>query len=246
MVSQPPFITASFVLPDDAVRAIGALQDHGIPASRISVAAPHTDPANTDGGDEATVTLDAAPAHTPPSLVDKDGFMQVQTDEPSTPTDMNAVSDARQGSSSSFANPDSPVAAEGERTLTFTTPADAAKGAVEGSAVGLGLGLLAGAIALTLPGVGLILAAGPLWIALAGAAGATAAGAVAGGVTGSLRDLGGVPATLADHHTDALTRGSVVVTVHLGDYESGEAVAALLTKYRGFAVTTHQPELPVA
>ena len=224
-------ITAAFVDPDGAERAIGALLDHGVEADQVSVASRASKGSTSDGADDL-VTDDSEAAHNVPLYMDKDGFMEVQTDDPPTPTDMNAATDSRRGANTTHSMTDSPIAAEGERSLTTTTPADAAKGAAGGTLVGLGVGLLAGAAALTIPGVGLVLAAGPLWAALGAALGTTAAGAVAGGVTGYLRDMG-VEGGVADLHHEALTAGGTLVTVHLGENDDSANIAALLAKYGG-------------
>ena len=234
-------IAANFVEPDAAARAIGALEDHGIHARQISVATPatHTSDRITTGiaqdGENTDVTVSSKTAHSPSVFRDADGFLEVQTDDPPTPTDMNAVSEGRRGSSSTLTTPDNPIAAEGERALTTTTPEDALRGAAAGGLAGLGLGLLAGAAALMIPGVGPVLAIGPLWMALAGTAGTAAAGVVTGGVVGYLRDMG-MPSTVADHHADGLTRGSVVVTVHLDSHNNPQTVSGLLQKYGGLDV----------
>lgn len=224
MVSEFRLITASFIDPEQAIRAIGALQDHGVPADAISVLSPGNHHADVD-------------AHETPVFTDKDGFVEVQTDDPATPTDFNAASEGRRGSSSTLNTPDSPIAADGERGLTTTTPADAAKGAAKGSVMGLGAGLLAGLVALTIPGIGPVLAAGPLWVALGGTLGATAAGAVAGGVVGYLEDQG-VPGETAARHHDALREGSVIVTVHLRSHDNAATLESLLTKYNGALIST--------
>ena len=230
-VTGERLVTAAFIDPDAAERAIGALLDHGIKADQVSVATRAATDGESDGAAVAVVG-NAHAARSVPIYQDKDGFMEVQTNDPPTPTDMNSATDSRRGGSSSLNAPDSPIAAEGERALTTTTPADAAKGAAGGSLVGLGVGILAGAAALTIPGVGLILAAGPLWAALGAALGTTAAGAVAGGVTGYLRDMG-VSGGVADLHHEALTSGSILVTIHLNDRDETSTVAALLAKYGG-------------
>jgi hypothetical protein len=229
-------VSAAFVVPDAAERAIGALSDHGIDAGQISVAAARPEDQNLIAAAMAAAASapDAASAHT-----DAAGFMEVQVDDPPTPTDMNAATEARLGASTVSGNTDSVIEAQGERGITTTTPADAAKGAVEGSLVGLGIGLLAGAAALTIPGVGLVLAAGPLWAALGGAVAATAGGAVAGGVTGYLKDMG-VPASVAAQHEAALSAGSVIVAVHLDANDNADAVSNILRKYGGGNVTLHE------
>lgn len=227
------YVSAAFIDPDHATRAIGALQDHGIKAEQISVATPGTSDDVSEG-----------PSSEPSVYKDKDGFMFVQTDDPPTPTDMNSATEIRQGGHSTLARPDNPVAAEGERGITTTTPADALRGAAEGSVAGLALGLLAGAAALTIPGVGIILAAGPLWAAIAGAGAATLGGAVVGGAAGYLEDRG-VPSHVAGHHADALAQGSIAVTVHLGAHDSTEMVQAMLAKYGG-NVLVHDEMLPAS
>lgn len=212
--------SAAFTEPNAAERAIGALLDHGVHARQISVASRYASEEGVSSAD--TVLADRSP----------DGFLEVQTDDPATPTDMNAATDARRGAGSTNAHPESVIEAEGERTITTTTSADAVKGAVEGSMVGLGIGLLAGAAALFVPGIGLIAAAGPLWTALAGTVGATASGAVAGGVTGYLKDMG-VSDTTAAAHAQTLAGGSVIVIVHLEPENDPAAVTGLLHKYGG-------------
>lgn len=219
-------LSAVFINPDAAERAIGALEDHGVPRNRISVAVGSARSAD-------------APANAAQALPTTDEFVEVQTEDPPTPTDMNAVTSARLGGTEART---SIVEAEGSFGLTTTTPADAAKGAVEGSVVGLGLGLLAGAAALLVPGVGPVLAAGPLWTALGGTLGATAAGAVAGSVTGYLRDRG-VPEDVAAHYEQALGRGSVVISVDVADSQTPDDqtsdIETLLHKYGGTSLLQH-------
>ena len=212
-------ISAVFLNPDDAERAIGALEDNGVHRDSISVV--------TTGNETEVNTTPVAEEPT------ADGFLEVQTEDPPTPTDMNSVTDARMGDAST-----SVVEAEGKLGITTTTAADARRGAVEGSVVGLGVGLLAGAAALFVPGVGLVLAAGPLWAALSAAAGATAAGTVAGGVTGYLVDQG-VPEETAAHLTHAVGSGSILVSVTVEDGKSPSDIQFILNKYGGDSVTTH-------
>lgn len=219
-------VSAVFSNPEAAERAIGALEDHGIGRDQISVATGEGGAAAYAADTPLTGPLAAQ------TRADEDEFLEVQTQELSTPTDMNAATDARLGGSDSTV---SVVEAEGKQGITTTTPADAAKGAVDGSVVGLGLGLLAGAAALTLPGVGLVLAIGPLWTALAGALGATAAGAVAGGVTGYLRDMG-VPESAAHQYAHALGTGSILISVRTSNTETAQSV---LAKYGATGIATH-------
>lgn len=221
----PTVLSAVFVNPESAEQAIGALEDRGIGGKRISVLTAQNE------------TTSAPPTYGTPHpapYMDKDGFLEVQTEDLNTPTDMNAASDARLGGTT-----EDPIEAEGKHGLTTTTPADAAKGAAEGSMVGLGLGLLAGAAALMVPGVGLVLAAGPLWAALGGVLGATAAGAAAGGVTGYLKDMG-VGEENATQIADAVHAGSLLVSVDMaGASDRAAEVEGILRKYGATTVTPH-------
>ena len=66
--------------------------------------------------------------------------------------------------------------------ISTTTPEDAGEGAVKGTGIGLGVGILASLAALTVPGVGLVLGGGALAAALGATALTAGAGAIAGGV----------------------------------------------------------------
>ncbi len=212
-------ISAVFLNPDDAERAIGALEDHGLGRDAISVVTAHNQ-----------AEVDQTPAAEEPT---QDGFLEVQTEDPPTPTDMNSVTESRMGASAT-----SMVEAEGKHGITTTTAADARRGAAEGSVVGLGIGLLAGAAALFVPGVGPVLAAGPLWAALSAALGTTAAGAVAGGVTGYLVDQG-VSEETATRFGHAVGGGSIVVSVSMKPGQNTADVEATLAKYGGDTITVH-------
>jgi hypothetical protein len=96
--------------------------------------------------------------------------------------------------------------------ISVTTPADAASGAVEGAGWGLGLGILAGLACLSIPGVGLVLGGGALATAIAGAVGATVAGAAAGGVVGYLKDQG-MPEHIATDYDASLREGGAMLAV---------------------------------
>ncbi|MFN3652543.1 MAG: hypothetical protein ACK47B_23445 [Armatimonadota bacterium] len=115
--------------------------------------------------------------------------------------------------------------------ISTTTGADAASGAAKGAGIGLGVGVLAALGALFVPGAGLV--AGPAAIAWATglAAGTTAAGAVAGGVTGYLKDQG-VPEHAAMEYHRTLEQGGVLIGIRTpsGDV-SEETVRGVLDKY---------------
>lgn len=92
------------------------------------------------------------------------------------------------------------------------------RGAVLGSLVGGGAGLLAGIGALAIPGVGPVVAAGWLVATLAGAG----VGAASGGLLGSLTGAG-VSHDEAHVYTEGVKRGGTLVTVRT---EEGDASRA--------------------
>jgi hypothetical protein len=115
--------------------------------------------------------------------------------------------------------------------LTTTTTADAGSGAAKGAGIGLGVGVLAGLASLAIPGFGLVLGGGALATALAGAAGATAAGAIAGGVTGYLKDQG-MPEHVAATYEEGFSGGGAVLAVSSPSNEVGTAtIEDVLDKY---------------
>ncbi len=125
----------------------------------------------------------------------------------------------------------------GSHGITVTTAEDATAGAMKGGAVGIALGVLTGAVMLTIPGVGPILAAGPLWAAFGAAAAAGAAGAALGGVVGYLVDQG-VPSEKAHVYAGAIHRGDMLVSVRSNHMMAGEA-AILLAKYGAAEIGQH-------
>lgn len=127
----------------------------------------------------------------------------------------------------------------GKQGISTTTGADAGVGAAKGAGLGLGLGAAAAVASLLIPGVGLVIGGGALALAIAGAAGATAAGAVAGGVTGYLKDQG-VPEPAAADYDDAYNHGSALLTVHVpsGRVTNAEVIDTL-AKYRASNVHTY-------
>src|SRR3989442_3301305 len=82
-----------------------------------------------------------------------------------------------------------------------------AKGAVAGGVLGGAAGLAASLAGLAIPGIGPILTAGPIIATLAGAG----AGAVAGGVIGSLTEIG-VEKKDAELYAEAVRRGGTLIT----------------------------------
>ena len=115
--------------------------------------------------------------------------------------------------------------------ITTTTPQDAGAGAIKGAEIGLGVGAVAALASLLVPGVGIVIGGGALAIALAGAAGVTAAGAAAGGVAGYLGDQGAPQADVKEYHT-TYENGGAVLSIHIpsGKIDQTEA-EAILAKY---------------
>ena len=97
----------------------------------------------------------------------------------------------------------------------------------------LPLGTLAALAAVFIPGVGLVLGGGTLALAISGVAGSTAAGAVAGGVTGFLKDQG-VPEDAIQGFNKVLIDGGAMVTVTPIEEKTETAtIESILTKYDG-------------
>ncbi len=111
--------------------------------------------------------------------------------------------------------------AEGENDLTT--------GITAGGAIGGLTGLLAGAGALTIPGIGPILAAGPI------AAGLT--GVAAGGLAGSLVDLG-VDAERGEHYEQQVQQGRILATVEVTE-EKTEEISNYLRQHGAREVEAH-------
>lgn len=128
-------------------------------------------------------------------------------------------------------NPEGDARKSAEHGITVSTPEDAGVGAAKGTGVGLGVGVLAALAAVTIPGVGLVLGGGALAIALAGVAGAGVAGAVAGGLTGLLKDQG-VNEDQALHYSNRILAGGSLVSVYTpSNGVPAETVMAIFAKY---------------
>lgn len=124
-----------------------------------------------------------------------------------------------------------------DHAMTTTSADDVMAGAAKGGAAGLAIGVLAGAVALTVPGIGPILAAGPLWAAFGTVLTATAAGVISGGVVGFLVDQG-LPAEAAQRYGDALNRGDILVAVR-SNAISNEDARMLFDKYGATDIEEH-------
>jgi len=97
-----------------------------------------------------------------------------------------------------------------------------AGGAGAGAAIGGGLGLVAGLMALAIPGFGPVIAAGPIAAALTGAGIGAAAGGLIGGLTKA-----GVSEHDAEYYAEGVRRGGVLLTVRTNDELSDQAARIL-------------------
>ena len=133
-------------------------------------------------------------------------------------------------------------AVESEHTaktgITTTTAADAGLGAAKGTAVGLGVGILAAVASVFIPGLGLVIGGGALATAVAGAAASAGAGAIAGGIAGYLKDQG-MGDDLVASYSNAFAAGNAVLSIGVpsGDL-SAEEIEPYLTKYGAINVST--------
>jgi hypothetical protein len=99
----------------------------------------------------------------------------------------------------------------------------AGTGAVAGTVIGGGVGLLAGLGMLAIPGIGPILAAGPIIATITGAGIGAATGAAAGGLIGALTEAG-VPEEEAGYYQEGVRRGGTLVTVSTDDNRAENVV----------------------
>lgn len=106
---------------------------------------------------------------------------------------------------------------------------DLTTGITTGGVIGGLTGLLAGAGALAIPGVGPILAVGPITAGLTGIA--------AGGLVGSLVDLG-IPRQRSEHYQEEIRKGGILAIIE-GDDEEEEVLTAVLREHGARDVESH-------
>ncbi|MBL8064667.1 MAG: hypothetical protein JNM34_02295 [Chthonomonadaceae bacterium] len=136
------------------------------------------------------------------------------------------------------------VFVQAESGITTTTTGDAKAGAAKGAGIGLGLGAIAALAALVVPGIGVVLGGGALAVAAAGLVGATAAGAMAGAVSGFMIDQGVEPELVSGFTQTVEAGGSIVsVSVPSGGVNHDEIVS-ILEKYGGTVRRVTPPNLP--
>lgn len=197
-----------------AEKAVGALMDSGVRADDISLVYKKDHHEHHQSSDVVT------PAYGSASL------------EPGIP--INPSYDAGEHTSRTHIEEDSEHNAhnlQAKTGISTTTPGDAASGAAKGAGVGLGVGVAAALASIFLPGFGLVLGGGALALAIAGAAGTTAAGAIAGGVTGYLRDQG-VSDDSARKYNETYESGGAILSVNTPSHNVSRAqIENVLAKY---------------
>ena len=146
-------------------------------------------------------------------------------------SDLNPMDQGGPDSAVSHAHDPEAVDNAAKHGISTTTPEDAGEGAVKGTGIGLGVGILASIAALAVPGFGLVLGGGALAAALGATALTAGAGAIAGGATGYLKDQG-VPADAAERYHGTVTAGGAVLSVAIPSGDVDQATAsAVLSKY---------------
>lgn len=117
--------------------------------------------------------------------------------------------------------------------VTTTTKEDALKGSEKGAGIGLAAGTIAALVAVFVPGIGLVLGGGALAIAIGGALGSTAAGAVAGGLTGYLRDQGMPEDRVGIYHETLEQGGAILIVSPMDETINHAEIEVILRKYDG-------------
>jgi hypothetical protein len=123
--------------------------------------------------------------------------------------------------------------------ISTTTAADAGAGALKGAGWGAGIGIIAAIASLAVPGFGLVLGAGALATAIGAAAATTGAGAVAGAVTGYLKDQGMEEHVAASYENNIRNGGALIaVTFPSGNLQEAQ-IREVLEKYGAIGVNQY-------
>lgn len=214
-------IYAAFADPSQAEKAAGALLDHGVRPEDISVVRSHSGEPQVTTGHGVVDPLPGAIGGTA-GVIDPVPPTGFESRHPDVITDTSGD-----------------VEASAKQGISTTTAADAGAGAVKGTAWGAGLGAVAVLASLIVPGVGLVLGGGALAAGLGAVAASAGAGAVAGAVTGYLKDQG-VDEDVAHHYESAIGAGGalVAITVPSGEVSEEEA-RAIVDKYHATHVNAY-------
>jgi hypothetical protein len=230
-------IYASFSDPALAEKAAGALLDYGVKNDDISVVRNGSE-ADYSNWKSTQGSYDNRPA--PQIEIDRaiQGSSSVGTAGMYAPDDTHfraaektSQSDYTEDRVQMDLNENQQAERDTVNGITTTTARDAGAGAAVGAGLGLGVGVLAALAAVFLPGIGLVIGGGALATALGGAAAATGAGAIAGGVTGYLKDQGMEEHVATDYH-NTVAGGGAFVEVNLPSGKVDEVTAReILDKY---------------
>jgi hypothetical protein len=216
-------IYAAFADPGQAEKAAGALLDHGVRPEDLSVVRSHSGEPHITTAQGTIDPLPGAVAGTP-GVIDPVGDIDYATRDrhPDVITDTSGD-----------------VEASAKQGISTTTAADAGAGAIKGTAWGAGLGAIAVLASLIVPGVGLVLGGGALAAGLGAVAASAGAGAVAGAVTGYLKDQG-VDEHVAHHYETTIGAGGalIAVTVPSGEVSEEEA-RSVIDKYGATQVNAY-------
>ncbi|MEO7717884.1 MAG: hypothetical protein ABIY70_16915 [Capsulimonas sp.] len=219
-------VYALFQTVSDAERAIGALIDHGLSSENVGVITRRA----AEQDEAAHVRQDFTRVSDTASIANG----EAEAAYISRPGSLPAASIADTLTPTSSVDTAENVDAVGKMGITTTTAEDAKAGAAVGTGVGMVAGLLAAAAAVTIPGFGLVLAGGALAAAFGATVATTAAGAVAGGVVGYLRDMG-----MAEHaavrYGDRVIEGDYLIAAKIdpSDYDN---IKRLLEKYNAVGI----------
>ena len=204
-------IYAAFSDVKSAEQAAGALLDHGIRSEDLSLVSK-----DDEGKDRRDYVAHSA---------NKD---ELETDENRALESGNEDPNSRTGTE-----------LNAKHGISTTTPQDAAAGAAKGAGIGLGVGAVAAIASLFIPGVGIVTGMGALALALSGTAGATAAGALAGGVEGYLKDQG-IPAEAATHYSQTYqSGGSILAVQRTSDNIDLATIEGVLHKYNATSINSY-------
>ncbi len=232
---------ASFNDASLAEKAAGALLDFGVRNEDISLVSRERNGATTVNGDTTVSSSDSYNTDTSrhdyvqhsATVAERETTGAINRDFDTTDRDSNTIvinHGTGEGDKTELA---------AKQGLSTTTPGDAAAGAAKGAGIGLGIGALAALASLVIPGFGLVVGGGALATAIAGAAGATAAGAVAGGVHGYLKDQG-VPDEVAEDYNRSVQNGGAILSINVPSGNVDEATTReILGKYHASNVNTY-------
>jgi uncharacterized membrane protein len=222
-------IYAAFADAEHAEKAAGALLDHGVRPEDLSVVRANSGEATVTTGQGVPTPVPGAIGGTA-GVVDTD-YQGLDYGNAAQRTSLDPHPDAVDASGD--------VEASAKQGISTTTAADAGAGAVKGTAWGAGLGALAALASLVVPGVGLVVGGGALAAGLGAVAATAGAGALAGAVTGYLKDQG-VDEHVARHYESTIGAGGALLAVTLPSGGIDEARAQeVLGKYGASNVNSY-------